>query len=227
MTQATASAIGCPFPHATQGIQRSHADMVVRKLLRVREQPNVQSAHSAVKAFRRSMVISTIRCTLTYLVFPFALPALGLMADTGVVLSIVIGTLASQPRPQPHPSNGRGPTSHPRRDEKILHPSHRSSHPPDHSRNRSCGSDKPEPAPTGDVHRDSLKRHRRATTRPFGPRAKMLSCPNLQASAVSVTGFEVAGTATTLATYSSAPNAKPTPGSSSRSRTAFGAKQAR
>ncbi len=40
------------------------------------------------------MVISTIRCTLTYLVFPFVLPALGLVTDTGVVISIVIGTLA-------------------------------------------------------------------------------------------------------------------------------------
>ncbi|MEY2580279.1 MAG: hypothetical protein QOE09_128 [Ilumatobacteraceae bacterium] len=40
------------------------------------------------------MIISTIRCTLTYLVFPFVLPALGLVTDTGVVISIVIGTLA-------------------------------------------------------------------------------------------------------------------------------------
>ena len=40
------------------------------------------------------MIISTIRCTLTYLVFPFALPALGLVTDTGVVISIVIGVLA-------------------------------------------------------------------------------------------------------------------------------------
>ncbi len=94
MTQAPAPAIGCPFPHITRRIQRSHADMVVRKLLHVREQPSAQSARSAVKAFRRSMAISTIRCTLTYLVFPFVLPALGLMADTGVVLSIMIGTLA-------------------------------------------------------------------------------------------------------------------------------------
>ncbi len=40
------------------------------------------------------MLISTIRCTLTYLVFPFVLPALGLVSDTGVVISIVIGMLA-------------------------------------------------------------------------------------------------------------------------------------
>lgn len=68
--------------------------MVVRKLLRIREKPAGVSSRQAVNAFRRSMIISTIRCTLTYLVFPFVLPALGLVTDTGVVISIVIGTLA-------------------------------------------------------------------------------------------------------------------------------------
>jgi hypothetical protein len=68
--------------------------MVVRKLLRIREKPTGVSSRQAVNAFRRSMIISTIRCTLTYLVFPFVLPALGLVTDTGVVISIVIGTLA-------------------------------------------------------------------------------------------------------------------------------------
>ncbi len=40
------------------------------------------------------MVISTVRCTLTYLVFPFVLPALGLVTETGVFLGMVIGVLA-------------------------------------------------------------------------------------------------------------------------------------
>ncbi len=94
MTQATAQTMGCPFPHAIGGIQRSRADVVVRRLLRVRERPSGVSARSAVNAFRRSMIISTIRCTLTYLVFPFVLPALGLVTNTGVLISIAIGTLA-------------------------------------------------------------------------------------------------------------------------------------
>jgi hypothetical protein len=85
---------GCPYSHAAPVVQRSHADIVVRKLLRVRERPSGASARQAVRAFRRSMIISTIRCTLTYLVFPFVLPALGLVTDTGVVISIVIGILA-------------------------------------------------------------------------------------------------------------------------------------
>ena len=94
MSQASAQAIGCPFAHATPVVQRSHADTVVRKLLRIRERPSGVSARQAVNAFRRSMIISTVRCTLTYLVFPFVLPALGLVTDTGVVISIVIGILA-------------------------------------------------------------------------------------------------------------------------------------
>ncbi len=94
LSPVAAPTTGCPYAHATPVVQRSHADMVVRKLLRIREKPAGVSSRQAVNAFRRSMIISTIRCTLTYLVFPFVLPALGLVTDTGVVISIVIGTLA-------------------------------------------------------------------------------------------------------------------------------------
>ncbi len=94
MTQVTTQPLGCPFPHAGAKVERSRADMVVRRVLRIRERPGGASARSAVSAFRRSMVISTVRCTLTYLVFPFVLPALGLVTETGVVLGMVIGVLA-------------------------------------------------------------------------------------------------------------------------------------
>ena len=94
MTQVTTQPLGCPFPHAAATVERSRADMVVRRVLRIRERPAGASARSAVSAFRRSMVISTVRCTLTYLVFPFVLPALGLVTETGVVLGMVIGVLA-------------------------------------------------------------------------------------------------------------------------------------
>jgi ABC-type iron transport system FetAB permease component len=94
MTEVAAQPLVCPFPHGAAAVARSRADMVVRRVLRVRERPAGASARSAVSAFRRSMVISTIRCTLTYLVFPFVLPALGLVTETGVVLGMVIGVLA-------------------------------------------------------------------------------------------------------------------------------------
>ena len=94
MSQMTVPAVGCPFAHDAPVVQRSQADIIVRKVLRIRERPSGASARHAVNAFRRSMIISTIRCSLTYLVFPFVLPALGLVTDTGIAISIVIGTLA-------------------------------------------------------------------------------------------------------------------------------------
>lgn len=96
MTDIQAPALGCPFAHhaMTADPQRSHADEVVRRVLRVRDRPTGVSSRSAVHAFRRSMVISTVRCTLTYLVFPFVLPALGLVTNTGVMIGLVIGLLA-------------------------------------------------------------------------------------------------------------------------------------
>ena len=72
--------------------QRSAADDTVRRLLRVPDTPTASDA--AGKAFGRSMLISTIRCTLTYLVFPFVLPAFGLVSGTGVALGLAIGTVA-------------------------------------------------------------------------------------------------------------------------------------
>ncbi len=111
---ATATVTGCPFRHGTEvsvgteavshagsaalagteGPQRSRADVLVRQLLRVPEHHQGGAPAGAVRAFRKSMVISTIRCTLTYLVFPFVLPALGLVAGTGVVIGLVIGIIA-------------------------------------------------------------------------------------------------------------------------------------
>ncbi len=46
------------------------------------------------RAFSVSIVISAIRCTLTYVVLPFALPLLGLAPGVGPVLGITIGVVA-------------------------------------------------------------------------------------------------------------------------------------
>lgn len=75
-------------------VQRSAADRFVRRLLRIRERPANVSAASAYSAFQRSMLISATRCTLTYVVFPFVLPALSFAAGVGPVLGVLIGTFA-------------------------------------------------------------------------------------------------------------------------------------
>lgn len=72
--------------------QRSAADERVRRLLRVEDRPAESDA--AGRAFKRSMLISTVRCTLTYLVFPFVLPTLGLVSGTGIALGLAIGIVA-------------------------------------------------------------------------------------------------------------------------------------
>ena len=68
--------------------------MVVRRLLRIRDRPPGVSAASAYSAFQRSMLISAIRCTLTYVIFPFVVPAAGFATGVGPVLGIIIGVVA-------------------------------------------------------------------------------------------------------------------------------------
>ncbi len=54
----------------------------------------VASQEGAHRAFSRSMLISAVRCTLTYVVFPFVFPIIGLSGGVGPVLGLVIGTIA-------------------------------------------------------------------------------------------------------------------------------------
>jgi hypothetical protein len=48
----------------------------------------------ATRAFSASVLVSGIRCTLAYVVFPWLLPALGLASGVGPALGLVIGPVA-------------------------------------------------------------------------------------------------------------------------------------
>ena len=48
----------------------------------------------ATRAFSTSVLVSGIRCTLAYVVFPWLLPALGLANGVGPALGLVIGPVA-------------------------------------------------------------------------------------------------------------------------------------
>lgn len=85
---------GCPLARPGAGPSRSKADLVVRKVLRIRERPAGLTAASAYGAFQRSMLISAVRCTLTYVIFPFVAPAVGLATGVGPALGVVIGSFA-------------------------------------------------------------------------------------------------------------------------------------
>ncbi len=85
---------GCPVGATSGTAHRSRADELVRRVLRIRERPPHVTSASAYTAFQRSMLISAIRCTLTYVVFPFVLPAVGFATGVGPWLGIVIGVVA-------------------------------------------------------------------------------------------------------------------------------------
>jgi hypothetical protein len=95
-----ALAPGCPVPHGAapatgrRPVQRSKADEVVRRVLRIRERPQGVSDAAAYSAFQKSMLISATRCTLTYVIFPFVLPAVGIATGVGPVLGVLIGSFA-------------------------------------------------------------------------------------------------------------------------------------
>ena len=93
----TARAASCPAGFdAAPGLlpRRSRADEMMRTLLRVRERPAGMTSAAAYSAFQTSMLISATRCTLTYVIFPFVLPAVGFAAGVGPMLGITIGVLA-------------------------------------------------------------------------------------------------------------------------------------
>ncbi|MBI5090541.1 MAG: hypothetical protein HZB15_17235 [Actinobacteria bacterium] len=93
--EAAAQAVVCPFPgRSGPPPNRSRADMFVRRILRIRERPPGVTVASAYSAFQRSMLISAVRCTLTYVVFPFVVPAVGFATGVGPVVGIVIGVVA-------------------------------------------------------------------------------------------------------------------------------------
>lgn len=92
----TAMAAGCPagFTGTRSPVQRSRADVVIRRLLRIRERPAGVTTASAYSAFQKSMMISALRCTLTYVILPFVLPAVGFAKGVGPVIGITIGVAA-------------------------------------------------------------------------------------------------------------------------------------
>jgi len=66
----------------------------MRTLLLIRERPAHVSEAAVYSSFRRSMLISATRCTLTYVIFPFVLPAIGIATGVGPALGISIGLFA-------------------------------------------------------------------------------------------------------------------------------------
>ena len=48
----------------------------------------------ATRTFSTSVLVSAVRCTLAYVVFPWLLPAFGVAGDVGPAIGLVIGPIA-------------------------------------------------------------------------------------------------------------------------------------
>ena len=86
----------CPIDLAASTsptLSNSSTDQFMRRLLRLPE-GRTSTAAEARSAFQKSLLISTTRCLLMYIVFPFVLPAIGIAKGVGPYIGVVIGILA-------------------------------------------------------------------------------------------------------------------------------------
>ena len=72
----------------------SPADLRMRRLLRLPVDAPKASEASAVQLVERSLVISMVRCLLTYIVLPFLAPIFGVAADVAPAVGILVGLVA-------------------------------------------------------------------------------------------------------------------------------------
>lgn len=81
-------------PTATGTPMRSLADESMRRLLRVPDGPPRADEAAANRIFSASILLSALRCLLSYVVFPIVLPAVGLATAVGPAIGIPVGVLA-------------------------------------------------------------------------------------------------------------------------------------
>ena len=74
--------------------QRSSADRLMRRILRLPVDADPGTAEGARKAFQTSMLVATVRCLLMYIVFPFVLPALGIAKGVGPAVGLAVNAVA-------------------------------------------------------------------------------------------------------------------------------------
>ncbi len=70
-----------------------HAETADAVLVSPAAEPAV-SQDQANRTFSTSVLVSAVRCTLAYVVFPWLLPAFGLAGDVGPAIGLVIGPVA-------------------------------------------------------------------------------------------------------------------------------------
>ena len=86
MMAASAGVCDCP---SVRGTVRAVTDTTIEPFA-----CEVPDTRTTERAFGWSMVVSGIRCTLTYVVLPFVAPLIGLAPGVGPALGLVIGAIA-------------------------------------------------------------------------------------------------------------------------------------
>ncbi len=81
------------IPPTTQARPRSAADVAMRRLLRIPDVPKKRPP-SANRAFSTSILVSAVRCLLTYVVLPFVAPLVGFASGVGPWIGIPLSALA-------------------------------------------------------------------------------------------------------------------------------------
>jgi hypothetical protein len=78
----------------TSIVFRSRAEIAMRRLLFVPPGPPTVGEDAVHRMFSFSIVLSALRCLLSYVVFPIATPALGIATGVGPAVGIPIAVLA-------------------------------------------------------------------------------------------------------------------------------------
>lgn len=86
-------ALQAPAAESTAAPSRTAADRFMRRLLRL-EDGQTATAAEARSAFQKSLLFTTCRCLLMYIILPFVLPLVGIARGVGPVIGITIGLLA-------------------------------------------------------------------------------------------------------------------------------------
>jgi hypothetical protein len=82
-----------PLPRKTPPA-RSAGDERMRRLLRIPDDGPRGSARSAENAFSTSVLVSAVRCLITYVLLPVVGPVVGVAGDVGPVVGLVVGTVS-------------------------------------------------------------------------------------------------------------------------------------
>ncbi|MDP9019421.1 MAG: hypothetical protein M3N25_01235 [Actinomycetota bacterium] len=88
------SSVSVPNGDVAPGVHPP-ADVLMRRLLRVPATGPRGSEAAARNAFSAGILVSTVRCLLTYIVLPVLGPVLGLSGAVGPVLGLTVGTVSA------------------------------------------------------------------------------------------------------------------------------------